>query len=259
MQKLTHVLAAAITAAAMLTGAAKAEPLGQKIEATRVVDLTQLMYPGMPYWPGGIPFEMTRVVDYDQGYRLHKFAMGENTGTHVDSPAHFIEGNLSIDKLALSNLIVPAVVIDVRDKVAGNADYELGLEDIKLWEAENGKIPAGSLVLLNTGWSKRSNSIEKYRNMDANDVMHFPGFHPAATELLLERDVAGIGIDTLSLDYGPSTTFATHVAMLKANKYQIENMANLDALPATGATVIVASLLIRDATQAQARVLALLP
>lgn len=254
-----RVFCAAAIGALVLALPASADELRQKITATQVIDLTHPMYDAMPFWPGGVPFKKTRLVDYDQGYQLHKFEMGENTGTHVDAPSHFIKGNVPIDKLALRNIVVPAVVIDVKDKVAGNPDYQLSAADVKDWEAKNGRIPEGSLVILDTGWNKRFGDPKAYVNMDANNVMHFPGYHPESAAVLILRGVVGVGIDTLSIDFGPSKDFAFHVAMLKANKYQIENMANLDALPAKGATVIVGVLPVKDGSQAQARILALLP
>lgn len=238
---------------------AQAEELAHKISATRAIDLSHEMYEGMAYWPGGVPFKMERLVDYPQGYLLHKFDVGENTGTHVDAPLHFVKDHHSIAELPLRDLIVPAVVIDIRDKVAGNIDYQLTGHDVLDWEAKHGQIPAGSLVILNTGWHKRFGSQEDYANQDDSGVMHFPGYRKDAAELLVKRDVAGIGIDTLSLDYGPAKSFDTHLVMLKANKYQIENLTNLDAMPATGATVIVGVLKVRAGSQAQARVIALLP
>lgn len=250
-------MAAAVLVASSFS--AGAESLDHELQASRAVDLTQRMHNDMVYWPGGVPFKKVVLVDYEQGYLLHKFEMGENTGTHVDAPAHFVQGNRSIDELSLSELIVPAVVIDAQDKVASNPDYELSADDVRTWESEHGEIPAGSLVILNTGWHKRFDEPERYVNMDEDEVMHFPGFGPDSARLLVERDVAGIGIDTLSLDYGPSKTFATHMIMLQAEKYQIENLANLDALPATGATVMVGVLPIQGGSQAQARIIALLP
>ncbi len=258
MTKLTCL--AAILSCSMLAAApVSAEDLNQPLSASKAVDLTQKMHEGMAFWPGGVPFTMERLVHYDQGYLLHRFDMGENTGTHVDAPAHFIEGNLAIDQLALADLIAPAVVIDVQDKAAENADYMLTPDDILAWEAEHGQIPANSLVILNSGWNKRFETPADYINMDDAKVMHFPGYHPDSAALLLERDVAGVGIDTLSLDFGGSKDFAFHVAMLNANKYQIENLANLDALPATGATVVVGVLPVEGGSQAQARVIGLLP
>lgn len=252
--------AAALAAAfAMITATANAEALRQSVTATQVVDLSHDMYEGMSYWPGGVPFTMTRLVDYDQGYRLHKFEVGENTGTHIDAPKHFVDGAPGLDAIALRDLVVPAVVIDVKDKVADNVDYRLSAADVEAWEAEHGAIPAGSLVILNTGWHQRFADQAEYANQDEGGVMHFPGYAKDAAELLVARDVVGIGIDTLSLDYGPAKSFDTHLVMLGAEKYQIENLANLDALPPTGATVIVGVLKVRDGTQAQARILALLP
>lgn len=143
--------------------------------------------------------------------------------------------------------------------MASNPDYELSADDVRSWESEHGEIPGGSLVILNTGWHKRFDEPERYINMDEDEIMHFPGFGPDSARLLVERDVAGIGIDTLSLDHGPSKTFATHMVMLQAEKYQIENLANLDALPATGASVIVGVLPVHGGSQAQARVIGLLP
>jgi len=206
-----------------------------------------------------VPFNKEQLVGYDQGYLLHKFSMGENTGTHMDAPAHFIKGNLAIDEIPLEKLVVPIAVIDVQDKVESNPDYQLTADDITAWESDNGKIAASTLVVLNTGWHKRFGKPTQYINMDDSDVMHFPGYAPDAAELLVERDIAGIGIDTLSLDYGPSKDFASHVIMLKANKYQIKNMANLDALPATGATAIIGVLPVTGGSQAQARIFALMP
>lgn len=258
MKKLS-IISALTACASLLLMAAHAETLTYPVSAKRAVDLTHKMHEGMPFWPGGVPFRMSRLVDYDKGYRLHKFEVGENTGTHVDAPSHFVKGNRPIDEIPLADLIVPAVVIDVQDKVASNADYELTPEDIKLWEAENGAIPGNALVILNTGWHKRFGSPEQYVNLDSSNVMHFPGYHPDSAKVLLERNIAGVGIDTLSLDHGPSKSFAFHVEILKANKYQIENMANLDALPPKGATVVIGVLPVKAGTQAQARIIALLP
>ncbi|WP_424946535.1 cyclase family protein [Candidatus Spongiihabitans sp.] len=228
--------------------------------ASQAIDLTHAMHDDMVFWPGGVPFKKERLVDYDTGgYQLHKFIMGENTGTHVDAPSHFIKGNRSIDQLAIDQLIVPLVVFDAKRAAAADNDYELTPADIENWEDENGAVPANALFVMNTGWHNRFDQPQRYINMDDAGVMHFPGFSAAAAELLVARNVAGIGIDTLSIDHGSSTTFAAHVVMLAANKYQVENMAALDALPATGATAVIGVLPVRDGSQAQAQIFALLP
>lgn len=232
----------------------------QPFTAGRAIDLSHPMHDDMAFWPGGVPFKKEQLVDYDTGgYQLHKFIMGENTGTHVDAPSHFIKGNKPIDHLALDQLIVPMVVFNARDAAAQNNDYELTPADIRNWEAKHGKVPAHSLFVMNTGWHQRFDTPEKYINMDGDDVMRFPGFSADAAGLLVERGVSGIGIDTLSIDHGSSQTFAAHVMMLAANKYQVENMASLDSLPATGATAVIGVLPVRGGSQAQARIFALLP
>jgi len=225
----------------------------------RVVDLTHSIHEQMPVWPGGVPFKMTRLVDYDKGYRLHKLEIGENTGTHVDAPSHFIEGKAAIDQIPVEELVVAAVVIDIKDKVSADPDYRLSANDLVDWEAANGQVPVGRLVIANTGWHTRFSDAIQYANQDAEGVMHFPGFAPETAALLIERDVAGVGIDTLSIDHGPSQDFGFHKAMLGAGKYLIENLANLDAMPAVGATVVIGVLPIAEGTQAQARIIALVP
>lgn len=224
-----------------------------------LVDLTHPMHPQMTFWPGGVPFKMERLVDYDQGYRLHRFEMGENTGTHVDAPVHFKAGAQSVAEIPLEALVVPMVVIDVQERVVNAPDFQLSASDIQAWEARYGEIPAGTFVVLNTGWHKKFGSAEAYANRDDQAIMHFPGYGIDAAELLLKRNVVGIGIDTLSIDPGISKRFETHQKILAAGKYMVENLANLDGLPATGATVVVGVLPVRDGTQAQARIFAMLP
>ncbi|NKB76737.1 MAG: cyclase family protein [Gammaproteobacteria bacterium] len=239
---------------------AQAETSIQPFSASKAIDLTHAMHDDMPFWPGGVPFAKEALVTYESGgYLLHKFVMGENTGTHVDAPSHFIEGNLGIDSLPIDQLILPMIVIDVKSKVEANPDYELSTQDVRDWESKYGSIPKDSLVVMNSGWHSKFNDSEKYINMDSDNVMHFPGYSVKAGEYLVKRGVAGIGIDTLSLDHGPSKTFGTHVVMLKANKYQVENMANLDAVPAIGATAVIGVLPIKGGSQAQARIFALIP
>ena len=237
-----------------------ADNLSTPLSANKIIDLTQPLYEGMPYWPGTEPVSIKRLADYEQGYRMHKFTMWENIGTHIDSPSHFKvgKGKRTVDKIPLNELIVPVAVINVQDKVKANDDYLLSKEDVFSWEKKNGKIEKGTLVIMNTGWYKKFSTPVEYVNQDEEGVLHFPGFSVEAAKLLVKRDVAGIGIDTMSPDPGNDLNFPVHKVMLAANKYQIENMNNLDALPATGATVVIGVLPVRGGSQAQARIFALL-
>lgn len=221
-----------------------------------LVDLTHPLHDGMAYWPGGVPFKKTRLADYDQGYRAHRYEMGENTGTHVDAPCHFIPNQRCLDGIHLGELYVPAVVIDVSAQVKEDVDYQVSEGDLDAFEVAHGPIPRGALVLVRTGWGARFQDPLAYVNQDDEGVMHFPGVGPDAARKLLAREVVGVGIDTLSIDHGASVDFAAHRILLTAGKYQLENLANLDRLPARGATVLVGVLPVVGGTQAQARVIA---
>ena len=225
----------------------------------RMLDLTQRLHDGVPVWPGGVAFSKKVLADYPDGYRVHEFHMGQNTGTHVDAPSHFIEGARGIDSLVPEELVVPVVVLDVSKKVHDDPDYAISGNDIVDWEDVFGPVPVGGVLLAYTGWSSKFANPEAYLNQDDQGVMHFPGFGADAAAMLVERDVAGIGIDTLSIDPGNSTEFSTHKQMLKAGKYMIENLANLEQMPTTGAVLIVGVVPVVDGTQAPARVMALLP
>ncbi|MBI4179608.1 cyclase family protein [bacterium] len=224
------------------------------------VDLTHPLDENSPTWPGSRRFSKTRYIDYDQGYTKMAYEMDEGLGTHVDAPAHFLKGARSISDLGLEELVTPAVVVDVTAAVEANPDYALSVDDILAWEKRNGPIPAGALVIARTGWSARWGSESAYRNADKFRIMHFPGFSKEAAEFLVtERRISGIGIDTLSLDPGVSKTFDVHRILFEADKYQIENLANLAALPETGAVVLALPLKIVDGPEAAARVIGLAP
>ena len=152
--------------------------------------------------------------------------------------------------------MLPVAVIGVQDKAALEPDYLLSVADILSWEERNGRIMPGSLVVMNTGWYKKFHDPQAYVNQDEAGVLHFPGFSVAAAQLLVERDVAGIGIDTLSLDPGNDLSFPVHKLMLGAGKFQVENMNNLDDLPVRGAVAVIGVLPVKDGSQAQARIFA---
>jgi kynurenine formamidase len=227
----------------------------------RMVDLTHPLSPKIPYWPGEtykpFHFEVIATLEKD-GVFSGYFAMPEHTGTHIDAPNHFVAGQIPVDAINLRQLIAPAVVIDARETVAKNPDYQLTVAAIEQWEKTHGRIPRGALVFLYTGWDARWNDMSAYRNQDEKKVMHFPGFSPESAEFLVQqRSLSGIGIDTLSVDYGPSKDFRVHHITHGAGKYHVENAANLGQLPPTGAIVIVAPLPIEGGSGSPARVFAL--
>lgn len=237
----------------------QATPLS--VDSSKVVDLTHVLADGIPDFEGDLhafKYKMKLSVAKD-GYGAGEYHTPEHLGTHVDAPSHFAAGNASIDQLPASKLIVPCVVIDVRNEATANADYSLPLAKIKDFE-KGGQVPKGAAVLLLTGWSDRWTKPAAYRNADDKGIMHFPGFSQEAAEFLVkERNVAYIGTDTFSTDPGNSTTYPVHHKVLAEGVYMIENLDALSKVPPRGALLVVAPLRIKDGTGCQARVFAILP
>ncbi len=221
----------------------------------RVVDLTHAYDGSFPTYDGnpGIIYEPA-VAYTPGGYQLWKLTIFEHTGTHIDAPLHFTESGTSVDALPVENLICPLCVIDIKAKAADDANAMVMPEDIEAWVTANGEIPEGALVAMNSGWSPKVGDAS-FRNTP-DGTLAFPGFSKAACDILAERGVAGIGVDTLSLDPGNSADFAVHYSWLPGGRYGIENLANLDDLPAAGATIFVGAPKHKGGTGGPARVMA---
>ncbi|HWT87925.1 MAG TPA: cyclase family protein [Candidatus Angelobacter sp.] len=226
---------------------------------TRIIDLSYAINDKLVAWPGDPRvFEATvnGTVEKD-GYFTRSFWMLEHYGTHLDAPAHFPPGKSTVEKIAPEKFFGPAVVLDVRSESAKDADYQLSPAVIEAWEKRNGKIPAGAIVLLRTGWASRWPDVQRYRNTDAKGEMHFPGFSAEAAKILLERKISGLGCDTLSIDPGNSKDFPVHRVVLGAEVYQLENLRDLSSLPEMGASLIVAPIKLEGGSGGAVRVFAL--
>jgi len=222
-----------------------------------IIDLTHVLAPDVPTFGGksAISSKPLAKVDPD-GLYLNEVTLLEHVGTHVDAPAHFVTGGASIDQVPVERLVLQAAVIDVTTAVASNADYALTADDVRRWEHRNGALTAHHLVLVRTGWGMRWSDAARYRNPDAQGTLHFPGVSADAARVLRDRGVPAIGIDTLSIDPGPSTTFDAHKTFLGGGGYQVENVANLDKLPETGAVIVVSPLPLAGGSGSPARVIA---
>jgi kynurenine formamidase len=229
--------------------------------STRVVDMTYAINSHLPAWPGDDRTFEAKVIATPEkdGYFARSFWTLEHYGTHMDAPAHFPPGKLYLDQIPVEHLFAPAVVIDVREEASKDPDYRLRVTRVEKWEALHGRIPAGAAVLLRTGWASRWPDQARYRNMDSAGVMHFPGFSVEAAKLLIERGAVGLGIDTLSIDYGASKDFEVHRVTLPAGLYQLENLANMDQLSDAGAFLISAPIKLEGGSGGPVRVFALLP
>jgi kynurenine formamidase len=208
---------------------------------TQVQDLTHTITPETPLFPGNPQPEFTPLRTYENdGYYANILTYAEHTGTHMDAPAHFVEGAPYSNELPVAQFFAPLAVIDISARAASDPDAQVMPDDILAWESDNGALPEGAFVAMNSGWDGRINDPAAFINLGDDGLLHFPGFHPDAAALLVEeRDITGIGVDTLSLDYGSSTDFGAHLAILGAGKYGIEGLAALAAVPPAGALIIV--------------------
>jgi kynurenine formamidase len=226
---------------------------------TRVVDLTHAIGPDFPTYDGGSNLEIEPLVTLAKdGYNMNRWLLVEHTGTHMDAPIHFGEGVQSADEIPIENLVAPLAVVDIRARAQDDPDAQVTPDDLSAFEAEHGPVPDGACVAMLSGWDARAAGPE-FRNADGDGGMHFPGFHVEAAQYLIdERNVVGIAVDTLSLDFGQSADFATHYAWLPTNRWGLEAVARLAELPPTGATLVVGGPKIKGATGGPSRVLALL-
>lgn len=265
----TGLAAGAALTVSGLTGrrlaAAQATPVATPVARplipgfSTVVDLTHVASPTFPVYPGTGQMEIVVQNSYEEhGYYSNRMTLNEHTGTHMDAPAHFFSDGMTADLLPVERLIAPLVVIDVSARAASDPDTQLTPNDIMAWESANGTLPDGAFVAMYSGWESRLSDPDTYVNVDSGGVQHYHGIHPdAAVFLVGERNIVGVGVDTLSQDFGASTDFATHVAILGAGKYGVENVANLASVPPVGATVIVGGPKHLAASGGPSRVLAL--
>jgi len=239
-------------------------------ETSRLLDMTYTFDANTIYWPTAEPFKLEkiewRILEGGWWYASNNYSASEHGGTHADAPIHFSEKGRTIDQIPLHEWIGPAVKIDVVSRCLSNRDYLLTAEDIKQWEAQYGRIPDNAWVLMYTGIDTKYYPDRKKvlgtakTGKEALSELSFPGFSAEAAEFLTkERNIKGVGLDTPSIDYGKSKDCKVHRRCFAANKLAIENIANLDKLPARGAILYVMPMLIKDGTGAPARVFAVLP
>ena len=239
----------------------------------RVVDLTQPLGPatpviGLPPIFAASPGVTIEVIsEYDSGgpaWYWNTLRLGEHTGTHFDAPIHWVTGkdlaDNACDSIPARRFVGPACVIDVTSDVSANPDFLLTRGRIETWESEHGRIPAGAWLLLRTGWSARTDPVA-FLNVAA-DGPHSPGFDADASRMLAyERDVLGVGVETIGTDAGQAggfdPPFPNHTIMHGAGKFGLASLCNLDQLPPTGAIVIAAPLKIVRGSGSPVRVIAI--
>ena len=226
-----------------------------------IIDLTHRLDGDSPNWEGTAksPYESREIGNLERdGYYSRVFATQEHYGTHLDAPAHFAGGAWTVDQIPAERLVRPLVIVDVRQKVKNNPDYEVTVQDIGAWEDAHGLILSGAVVMAYTGWDERWNSQKDFRNEQEDHLTHYPGFSLETAKFLVKtREVVGLGIDTMSVDVGATTAYPVHLFTSRENVYHLENVANLALAPPAGATVVVAPIKLENGSGAPARVLAL--
>lgn len=246
------------------TAAPPASPLAMP---ETIVDLSYSYAADTIYWPTDTRgFELEELAAGTTGagyyYAANRFSTAEHGGTHIDAPIHFAEGKPTVDRIPLERLIGAGVVVDVSEQAAADRDYQVDVADFESWEASHGPLPDGAIVLLHTGygkhWGDRANYLgTKLTGPDAVAQLHFPGLDPEAAKWLVDqREVAAIGLDTPSIDYGQSTLFDSHVILFKAEIPAFENVANLDRLPAKDFLVVALPMKIEGGSGGPLRIVA---
>jgi kynurenine formamidase len=239
----------------------------EPIDELQIVDLSHDFGDDTVYWPTdtkGFQLEQLASGKTEGGwfYSANAFCTAEHGGTHIDAPIHFSEHGRAVNDVPLSDLVGPAVVIDVSEKAAEDPDYRLTLDAVEAHEARHGAIPEAAIVLLRTGWSARWPDVRAYLGDDTPgdaSKLSFPSYGEEAARFLVdERGVRALGVDTASLDYGHSSDFPVHRIAAAKQVSGLENLTNLDALPAAGFTVIALPMKIAGGSGGPVRVIALL-
>lgn len=245
---------------------------GRRIQ---VIDLTVPLEPSTatiqlpPQFAPSKAFSLEEISRYDDrgpAWYWNNIACGEHTGTHFDAPIHWVTGkdypNNATHNIPVDRFIGPACVIDVAREAKQNSDFLVTRETLEAWETRHGRIPPHSWVLIRTDWSKHKEAKD-FLNIRA-DGAHTPGFHPQAVPYLAkERDILGVGVETVGTDAGQAPTFdpmfPCHTIMHGSNRFGLASLTNLDKLPPTGAVVIAPPLKIVNGSGSPLRVLALVP
>ena len=265
--QLTVMLAALVIA---VFACAQGDPRleARSLQDAQAIDLTHPYDENTIYWPTApFTFKLTQLAHgyTDKGYfySANSFCTPEHGGTHLDAPVHFSEGKQTVAEIPVERLIGPGLVIDIADSATKDPDYVLTLADVQTWETKHGRIPAGGIVILRTGWASRWGNKKAYLGDDTpGDAsrLHFPSFGKEAAEYLVhKRKIAGLGVDTASIDNGPSTEFFVHRVAAEANVFGLENLTNISLLPPTGATIVALPMKIARGSGGPVRIIALLP
>ena len=231
---------------------------GRSAKKRKIRDLTHVFAAGFPVFAFDPPARETLVTVPTAGFYAQRWTFGEHSGTHMDAPGHFIEDGRRSPQITPEELVVPIVVVDVSKRAKDDPDAVVTPDDLLRFESKHGRIPDGAIVCMDSGWGKKIDDPLAYKGGAAFPDYHFPGFGVDAIDwLLANRNAGGIGVDTMSLDHGPSLTFTVHTMWLGSDRYGLENLNNLHKIPPTGATAYVGLIPWEEGSGGPCRVLAI--
>lgn len=224
----------------------------------RVSDLTHRLTATFPSFLGPqAVFDEVLFTIPDDGFYTKQWTFDEHIGTHLDTPGHFSLGMALVDELDPNTLVAPLAVVDIKAKALADPNATVDPDDLVAYERRHGRIPRGALVCMNSGWDSKVADGDEFRGGTGFPDLNFPGFSADATDwLVAKRDVVGIGVDTMSIDPGNSVDFAVHIGFLGSGRYGIENLANLDSIPAKGALGFVGPIPWEEGSGSPCKVLA---
>ncbi|MBN9644749.1 cyclase family protein [Corynebacterium mendelii] len=228
------------------------------------VDLTHSFDAGQPKFHMLPDEERERLFTVDEhGFTVDRYSFVGQWGTHVDPPIHFVNNARYLDELPVNEMVLPLVVLDFHTQAEQDADFTPTIADIEAWEKEHGTIPEGSFVALRTDWSKRWPNPEAVFNADSEGVFHYPAWNVDVVKWLLDnRSITAIGHETTDTDLGKTVSqgqLPTELYLLQQDRWQIELLANLDQVPATGALIVATWAKPKNGTGFPARAFAILP
>ncbi|HWA85541.1 MAG TPA: cyclase family protein [Opitutus sp.] len=234
----------------------------QTLKHAKYVDLTHTITPSIPVWSGFGPSQFEPTINpetgkpYDyaaDGFEATRYVLStDQLGTQLDPPAHWAPEYPSIDELPPTFAVRPLVVISIVDQVAKDPGYALQVSDIEKWEARHGRIPAGSVVMVRSDWSK------EWPDPSLATRKVFPGVSLAALKFLhLQRHILFHGHEPLDTDATP--TLEGEHWLMHHGYTQAEGVAHLDQVPETGALVTIGFPKFKGGLGGYARYIAICP
>ena len=210
------------------------------LAGARYVDLTHTITPTIPVWSGFGPSTFGPAVNPATGEpytyakdgfeATHYDLSTDQFGTQLDPPAHWAPEQAAIDEIPASYAVRPLLVINTAPQVRKNPKYFLSVADVRAWEKRHGRIPAGSVVMVRSDWSKRWTADPEQAKALAADG-NFPSVGLDALKFLqLKRHILFHGHEPLDTDSTP--TLEGEHWLMHHGYAQAEGVDNLKGVPA---------------------------